>query len=96
MQSQFIDLQPVPAIFFAAPVVGDSNMTDEKSPQAFMRPAAAAVYLGCGRTSLHILHETDPTFPKKIRLTPRCVGWRRVDLDRWLEQKAKQAGGVVA
>ncbi len=68
----------------------------EKKNQAvnvLIRPRDACIYLGIGRTKLHLLHETDPTFPRKIRLSSRCVGWRREDIDAWLAQKAKQAAG---
>lgn len=56
--------------------------------QAFYRPADAAAYLGIGRTKLHAIHETDSTFPRKIVLSSRYVGWRKADLDLWLEKKA--------
>lgn len=63
---------------------------------AVLRPKDASAYLGFGRTKLHELHETDPTFPRKIRFSTRVVGWRKADLDAWLEQKARQAKGAAA
>ena len=54
---------------------------------AFVRPKQAAPYLGMSRTKLHEVHETDPTFPRKIKLSARCVGWRRESLDAWLAAK---------
>lgn len=60
--------------------------------QAFFRPADASRYLGIGRTKLHNLAETDPDFPRKIRISPRCVGWTRGQLDAWLNAKAEEAG----
>lgn len=69
-------------------------MTTRRTPEpVVLRPKAACSYLGMGRTKLHELHETDPTFPRKIRFSTRCVGWRRADLDAWLEMRARQAGG---
>ncbi len=59
--------------------------------QAFFRPADACRYLGIGRTKLHDLSERDPDFPQKIRLSARCVGWTRGQLDAWLEAKQKDA-----
>jgi len=56
---------------------------------AIMRPKDACAYIGIGRTKLHVMHETDPTFPRKIRFSARCVGWRKADIDDWLEAKAK-------
>lgn len=61
------------------------NQTD----QNILRPAQACQYLGISRTSLHYLHEQDPTFPRKIRLGARAVGWRRESLDSWLEAKER-------
>ncbi|WP_152206802.1 helix-turn-helix transcriptional regulator [Marinobacter changyiensis] len=64
----------------------------QKAPteQAFYRPADACRYLGVGRTKLHDLAETDPNFPRKIRISPRCVGWTRQQLDSWLESKVRE------
>jgi prophage regulatory protein len=58
--------------------------------QAFLRPADACRYLGIGRTKLHNLAELDATFPRKIRISPRCVGWTRCQLDTWLEAKQRE------
>lgn len=69
--------------------------TQPQTAPAILRPKAACSYLGFGRTKLYELHETDPTFPRKIRFSTRVVGWRREDLDAWLEQKAKTAGGAA-
>ena len=61
--------------------------TPDPSP-AFLRPKDASRYLGICRTKLHFLSEQDPDFPRKIILSPRLVGWRKADLDTWLELKA--------
>ena len=68
-------------------------MNPQQSQQAFFRPSDACQYLGIGRTKLHYLAELDPTFPSKIRISPRCVGWRRADLDQWLDRKAAESRG---
>lgn len=57
-----------------------------------LRPREAAAYLGVTRRQIYNLSEFDPTFPRKIVFTPRCVGWRRESIDEWL--KAKEADGV--
>lgn len=57
-----------------------------------LRPKQAAEYLGCSRTTLHRIENTDPSFPRKIILTARCVGWRAESLQKWLE--GKEAGQV--
>ncbi|PFG53114.1 AlpA family transcriptional regulator [Marinobacter sp. LV10R520-4] len=52
--------------------------------------ADACRYLGIGRTKLHNLSETDADFPRKIRISPRCVGWTRSQLDAWLDAKQSE------
>lgn len=29
----------------------------------------------------------DGTFPQKLRLSPRCVGWRASAIEKWLEER---------
>ena len=70
------------------------NQTAQHTPerkQALLRTKDACTYLGIGRTKLHYLHETDPTFPRKIRISPRCVGYLKESLDAWLT--ALEKGG---
>lgn len=67
------------------------DISSEPIVQAFFRPADTCKYLGIRRTKLHNLSEGDPSFPRKIHLSPRCVGWRKADLDAWLALKAEQS-----
>jgi prophage regulatory protein len=55
--------------------------------QALYRPAMACAYLGISRTGLHRLSENDPTFPRKIVLSRRCVGYSAESLAAWLAAK---------
>ena len=34
--------------------------------------------------------DTDPSFPKPIRLTPGCTRWKLSDLEAWERSKATQ------
>lgn len=52
-----------------------------------LRPKKAAPYCGFSLRTLYNVIERDPTFPPKIAISPRCVGWRKEDLDRWLRSK---------
>lgn len=58
--------------------------------QALLRPAAACAYLSISRTGLHRLSETDPTFPRKIVLSSRCVGYKASSLESWLAAKESE------
>lgn len=60
--------------------------------QAFLRPATACAYLGISRTGLHRLSENDPTFPRKIVLSRRCVGYSFDSLTAWLAAKENGNG----
>jgi len=52
-----------------------------------LRMKDSADYCGFSTTTLWRLEQTDPNFPKKIRFSPRCCGYRRSDLDTYLQQK---------
>ncbi len=55
--------------------------------QSLLRPAMVCALLGISRTCLHRLSETDSTFPRKIVLSSRCVGYRAESLELWLSAK---------
>lgn len=57
---------------------------------ALLRPKAAAELLNISRTTLWRLSEFDPTFPRKIVISCRCVGWRREALLDWLKTKESE------
>ena len=50
-----------------------------------LRTPQVLALLGIGRTTLW-RWTGKGTFPKPVRLGPRAVGWRRVDLQQWLDQ----------
>ena len=52
-----------------------------------LRNKQAAAYLGISTVTLWRLEQSDPTFPRKIVITSRCVGWRAESLQKWLESK---------
>ena len=65
--------------------------------QMIVRPANMKPTIGLGKTTAYakINPESasyDPTFPKPIRLSTRCVGWRLDELQAWAKQ-CQRAGG---
>ena len=56
-----------------------------------LRSRQAASYLGISRTTLWRLEQSDPSFPRKIVITSRCVGWRKESLDSWLKGMEAEA-----
>ncbi|MGO3295295.1 MAG: helix-turn-helix transcriptional regulator [Marinobacter sp.] len=51
------------------------------------RPESAADYISVSRSTFYRLSKDDPTFPSKIRLSARCVGYRGSELKAWLEAR---------
>lgn len=72
-----------------APVeaIGEIGALMGSAKHALLRPAQACAYLGISRTALHRLSENDPSFPRKLVIGPRCVGFRTSALDSWLVAK---------
>lgn len=59
--------------------------------QAILRPKAAAEYLGITVSTLYRWAADRPDFPKRIKMGALASGWRKSDLDAWLERKAEEA-----
>jgi predicted DNA-binding transcriptional regulator AlpA len=53
----------------------------------FLRNRLAAKHLGVSEVTLWRLSETDPDFPKKIRITKKCCGFLKSELDAFLQLK---------
>lgn len=60
---------------------------------AILRPKAAAKYLGVATSTLY-RWSNESCFPKPIKLGRQASGWRKADLDAWLERRAE--GGRMA
>lgn len=59
----------------------------KQSTCGFLRNGEAANYLGLSEVTIWRLSENDPSFPKKVRLTKRCVGFMKSDIDAYLNSK---------
>lgn len=72
-----------------AKALADIHATNEAKKTNLLRPKD--IYQGkmnCSRAFLWKLANTDPSFPKKITLSSRCVGWLESDIDAYLASKA--------
>ncbi len=54
---------------------------------AILRPKAAAKYLGVAVSTLYRWAAASD-FPKPFHLGPRVTGWRKEDIDQWIERQA--------
>jgi len=41
------------------------------------------------RATLYVLMQTDPTFPKKFKLTARSIGFLESEVNAWIEARAQ-------
>lgn len=41
------------------------------------------------RATLYVLMAKDPTFPKKIQLTARSIGFLETEVDAWIQSRAQ-------
>ncbi|MBN2808627.1 MAG: AlpA family phage regulatory protein [Deltaproteobacteria bacterium] len=57
----------------------------EKTEQ-ILRPKDLTLMLGISRTSLWRL-DRDDSFPKRVTLGARSIGWKLSEVESWLEQK---------
>lgn len=60
-------------------------------PDAILPRKQAAPLIGVSETTFWRLAEFDPSFPAKIRLSARRVGWRKSDLEDWLKSREVMA-----
>jgi len=44
--------------------------------------------LQLSRATVYVLLASDPTFPRKIKLTARTVGWLESEVDAWISSRA--------
>lgn len=66
--------------------VAMSNTQHPHIIPAVLRRKDAAVYLGVCVNTLGNMKDM-PGFPRPIRVTQRSVGYRKADLDAWLENR---------
>lgn len=59
---------------------------DPEPAPLFLRMPMVVRLTGLGRSTIYRLI-ADDKFPCPVRLGPRAVAWRRVDLERWSEAR---------
>ena len=52
----------------------------------FLRPSDVQRLLGIGKTKLWELSQTTD-FPRKIQISPGCVGYRRDEIEEWAARR---------
>jgi len=57
---------------------------------AVLRVSAVSAYVGLSRATIYRL-ERNKLFPSRVQIGERAVGWRRIDLDQWIQTRAQPA-----
>jgi len=55
-----------------------------------LRPKAAADFIGVSVSTIYLWSKS-PDFPPRLRIGPRASGWRREDLEKWLDDREEVA-----
>lgn len=66
--------------------MGDPEL--QIKPELYRVPDVCAV-LGVSRSTVYKLVETDPSFPRQVRVTSRAVRWRRLDIEEWARTRPR-------
>ncbi|MES1936625.1 helix-turn-helix transcriptional regulator [Salinisphaera hydrothermalis] len=82
------DRNTAPATRASETAAADQGHTLKPWP-AFIRISKGGDYLGMSRSMFNDFAQNDPSFPRKVKLSSRCVGYRRAALDAWLEAKER-------
>ncbi|MEW6343155.1 MAG: AlpA family phage regulatory protein [Pseudomonadota bacterium] len=75
-------------------VSADANSKADKALR-ILRMKQVVERTNLSRATLYALAGTDPTFPRKIKLTARSVGYLEQEVEDWILSRA-QARGIVA
>lgn len=57
---------------------------------SILRLASVNAITGIARSTIYKLM-SEGSFPRPIKLTSRAVGWRRGDIEAWLDARAQSA-----
>jgi len=63
-------------------------------PVSIYRLPAVLEVTGLSKATVYRLLERGE-FPPRVKLSPRCVGWRVADVDAWLAERAAASGVIV-
>ena len=64
-------------------------------PVAIYRLPAVLEATGLSKATIYRLLERGE-FPPRVKLSPRCVGWRAADVEAWLAERAAASGVTEA
>lgn len=74
---------------YSVPSTHMTSMVREFNRELYiLRVKQLVMRTGLSRATLYVLMSTDPTFPRKIKLTARTVGFLESEVDAWIAARA--------
>lgn len=67
-----------------------SSRTPMQPDEVLLRLPAVTRQTGLGKSTLYGL-VSQGQFPKPIRISARCVAWRRSEVQRWIDLRVQEA-----
>jgi len=85
-----------PNVHFPPNVVVLGAATSHSSPKAvrILRMKQLIERTNLSRATLYVLMSKDATFPRKIKLTERSIGFLESEVDAWIEARAQLRGAI--
>ncbi|WP_186023165.1 helix-turn-helix transcriptional regulator [Burkholderia gladioli] len=80
--------QPLSAYLSTCAETVDSTRSPE-TVRRIIRVKELVERIGLSRSTVYMLIATDPSFPKKIKLTERTTGFDSVAVDAWIASRAQ-------
>ena len=72
------------------------NTSTPQTTVGFYRITKMCELLGLSKTTIWTLSKHDPDFPKPVKLTSQCTGWRADEVQAWIESREQvQFKGVA-
>lgn len=81
--------QPLSAYHTTCSETNDATRSSE-TVRHIIRVKELVERVGLSRSTVYMLIGTDPTFPKKIKLTERTTGFDSMAVDAWIASRACQ------
>ena len=58
-------------------------------PLGFLRLKTMCDLLGLSKSTVWGLSRNDPTFPKPVKITSNCTGWKASEVYDWIESRER-------
>lgn len=71
------------------------SRTPMQPDEVLCRLPAVAQQTGLQKSTLYSLIARGE-FPRPIRISARCVAWRKSEVQRWIDQRVQEASGHAA